>query len=190
MLRTSGPKGSRILVLKHGFLQAAPDVARQPEAEMKFEEIGRNRPINFASSGSRRICRSRHVLQLKPSLRPPHFGCGNDSWQRGRLAPARRSNNGNRSRIGGRSLLLCLAGAKQLRSCDRRQDLLAHPSLLGNQPSLSHIHDGDVRLLDGSDSQFVTIRFVERDFAERRRDEGLKASGFFDDVRQRLRFRI
>ena len=47
-------------------------------------------------------------------------------WQRGRLAPARRSNNGNRSRIEGRSLLLCLAGAKQLRSCDRRQDLLAH----------------------------------------------------------------
>ena len=33
--------------------------------------------------------------------------------------------------IGDRSLLLCLAGARQRRSCDRRQDLLAHPRLAG-----------------------------------------------------------
>ena len=31
------------------------------------------------------------------------------------------------SMIGVRPLLLCLAGARQLRSCDRCQDLLAHP---------------------------------------------------------------
>ena len=32
------------------------------------------------------------------------------------------------SMIGVRALLLCLAGTRQLRSCDRCQDLLAHPA--------------------------------------------------------------
>ena len=35
--------------------------------------------------------------------------------------------------IGSHPLFLCLAGAKQLRSCDQRQDLLAHPKNRGPQ---------------------------------------------------------
>ena len=49
----------------------------------------------------------------------------NDSLQGSRLAPARRSDDDNDPMIANRIQLLCLAGARQLRSCDRRQDFVA-----------------------------------------------------------------
>ena len=54
------------------------------------------------------------------------MGCGNDS---GNVAASLREaeERGNDAMISNRFAFFCLAGARQLRSRDRRQDLLLHP---------------------------------------------------------------
>ena len=111
-----------------------------PARQSKIERLPiiKRSPLLLRLAGARRLrslaSRQSFLSQeiasaLRTSFSDAREGDGGDNhpWQRGRLAPARRSNNGNRSMIGSHSLFLCLAGARQLRSCDRRQDLLAHP---------------------------------------------------------------
>ena len=84
------------------------------------------------------------------------FGCGNDSWQHRRLAPARRSNNGNRSMVGG--VPSCSASRERgsyVRAIDARNFWHAHGSLVRR---LRGEFAGVMRSVSNSDAYFRTHR--------------------------------